>query len=115
MVATFIFVQLMHTQLSQQVLFSRYFDTLLFVRLKGFAHGQSHPSAFSNNNTEHFHPASKPLVPPGSTIKAFASARDTALDLSKPTGIACNAPSTIVTFALTKRVNGFGFGKSFAK
>ena len=51
-----------------------------------------------------------------STIKAFASAReDTALDLSKPTGIACNAPSTIVTFALTKRVNGFGFGKSFAK
>lgn len=106
----------MHAPLSQQVLFSRYFDILLFVRLKGFAHGQSHPSECSNNNTDTFIPVSNPLVPPGNTIKAFASAsEDTALDLSKPTGIACNAPSTIVTFALTKRVNGFGFGKSFCK
>ena len=83
----------MHVPSSLQVLFSRYFDTLLFVRLKRFAHGQSLPSEHSNNNTDTFIPASNPLVPPGSTIKAFASAsEETALDLSKPTGVACSAP-----------------------
>ena len=50
----------------------------------------------SNNNTETIIPASNPFVPPGRTINAFASAsEEIALDLSKPTGVACNLPSTI--------------------
>ena len=80
----------------------------------GSSHGHSLPAFDSNNSTETVIPASNPLVPPGRTINAFASAsEEIALDLSKPTGIACNVPSTISTFSLTNRVNGFAFGKSF--
>ncbi len=82
----------------------------------GSSHGHSLPALDSNNSTETVIPASNPLVPPGRTIHAFASAsEEIALDLSKPTGVTCNWPSTSSTFPLTKRVNGFAFGKSFCK
>src|SRR4051812_35965820 len=76
-------------------------------------HGHSLPVWSSSIRTSTAVPRSKPRVPPGRIINELAPARLMIIfDLSSPLGETTSFPPSIVSELLTKRVNGFAFGKS---